>query len=47
MLDTIIDYLKGKTCLEKVVFCLFTEADYRVFEKQLKKEIADEGNASW
>jgi O-acetyl-ADP-ribose deacetylase (regulator of RNase III) len=36
MLSTVIEYLKGKTSLEKVVFCLFTEADYRVFEKQLK-----------
>lgn len=46
MLGVVIDYLKGQTKLEKVVFCLFTEADYKVFEKQLKKEIADEGNAS-
>jgi O-acetyl-ADP-ribose deacetylase (regulator of RNase III) len=36
MLGTVIKYLKGKTGLEKVVFCLFTEADYKVFEKQLK-----------
>jgi O-acetyl-ADP-ribose deacetylase (regulator of RNase III) len=36
MLGTVIDYLKGKTGLEKIVFCLFTEADYKVFEKQLK-----------
>ncbi len=46
MLSTVINYLKGKTSLEKVVFCLFTEADYRVFEEQLKREIGNEGNAS-
>lgn len=36
MLGVMKDYLKGKTSIEKVVFCLFTEADYRVFEQQLK-----------
>jgi O-acetyl-ADP-ribose deacetylase (regulator of RNase III) len=36
MLGTAIKHLKGKTSLEKVVFCLFTEADYKVFEKQLE-----------
>ena len=45
MLGTVIEYLKGKTCLEKVIFCLFTEADYRVFEKQLKGLI-NESDAS-
>ncbi len=46
MLDVVINYLKGKTSIEKVVFCLFTEADYRVFEQQLKKEISGESDAS-
>jgi O-acetyl-ADP-ribose deacetylase (regulator of RNase III) len=45
MLSTVIDYLKGKPGLEKVVFCLFTEADYKVFEKQLK-ELIDESDTS-
>jgi len=39
MLKTIIDYLKGKTCLEKVVFCLFGQDSYQVFANQLKKEV--------
>jgi len=32
MLKTIVDYLKGETGLEKVVFCLFGRANYQVFE---------------
>lgn len=39
MLRTTIDYLKGPTSLDKVVFCLFTESDYAVFEQQLNQEI--------
>ena len=39
MLKTTIDYLKGETGLEKVVFCLFGRASYQVFENQLKQEI--------
>jgi O-acetyl-ADP-ribose deacetylase (regulator of RNase III) len=39
MLKTTIDYLKEYTCLEKVVFCLFGQDSYRVFEKQLTQEI--------
>jgi len=41
MLKTTIDYLKGKTGLKKVVFCLFGRDSYQVFEKQLKQEISD------
>jgi O-acetyl-ADP-ribose deacetylase len=40
MLRTTIDYLKAKTGLKKVVFCLFGRDSYAVFEKQLKQEIA-------
>jgi O-acetyl-ADP-ribose deacetylase (regulator of RNase III) len=40
MLRTAIEYLKGRTGLEKVVFCLFGIDSYRVFEKQLKREIS-------
>lgn len=37
MLNTTIEYLKSETTrLERVVFCLYTPADYAVFEKTLK-----------
>jgi len=39
MLKTAIEYLKGQTGLEKVVFCLFGRESYQVFENQLKQEI--------
>jgi O-acetyl-ADP-ribose deacetylase (regulator of RNase III) len=38
MLKTTIDYLKGQTGLEKVVFCLFGTDSYQVFESRLKQE---------
>ena len=38
MLKTTIDYLKGQTALGKVVFCLFGQDSYKVFENQLNKE---------
>lgn len=38
MLRTTINYLKGETAIEKVVFCLFKQPDYEIFEQQLKKE---------
>ena len=41
MLKTTIDYLKGQTSLEKVVFCLFGNLSYQVFANQLKQEISD------
>ncbi len=40
MLKTTIDYLKGQTSLEKVVFCLFGIDNYQIFENQLNKEIS-------
>jgi len=40
MLRTTIEYLKAKTGLKKVVFCLFGNDSYTVFENQLKEEIA-------
>ena len=40
MLRTTIDYLKGETGLEKVIFCLFERDSYEVFENQLKREIS-------
>ncbi|MBN1393006.1 MAG: macro domain-containing protein [Sedimentisphaerales bacterium] len=36
MLQTTIEYIKGQTGLEKVVFCLFGRDSYEVFENQLK-----------
>ena len=41
MLKTTIDYLKGQTGLEKVVFCLFGRDSYKVFTSQLKQEISE------
>jgi O-acetyl-ADP-ribose deacetylase (regulator of RNase III) len=40
MLRTTIEYLKGRTNIEKVVFCLFGQDSYKVFEKQLKLVIS-------
>jgi O-acetyl-ADP-ribose deacetylase (regulator of RNase III) len=40
MLKTTIDYLKGQTSLEMIVFCLFGQDSYQVFENQLKQEIS-------
>ncbi len=39
MLDTTIEYIKGFTSLEKVVFCLFGQNNYKVFEERLKRII--------
>lgn len=39
MLGTTIEYLGGKTALEKVVFCLFGKDSYTVFESELKRRI--------
>ena len=40
MLRTTIDYLKGQTGIEKIIFCLFGHANYQVFANQLKQEIS-------
>jgi O-acetyl-ADP-ribose deacetylase (regulator of RNase III) len=40
MLDTTIDYLKGKTGLKEVVFCLFDQDAYDVFVTRLNQETA-------
>ncbi len=39
MLKTTIDDLKGRTGLEKVIFCLFGRANYEVFENQLNQQL--------
>jgi len=40
MLRTAIEYLHGRTSLERVVFCLFGQDNYDVFARQLKNEMA-------
>ena len=40
MLKTAIEYLKGQIGLQRVVFCLFGQESYQVFENQLKQEIS-------
>ncbi len=40
MLKTTIDYLKGQTSLQRVVFCLFGQDSYKVFENQLNQHIS-------
>ena len=38
MLGTTIDYLRGDTQIERVVFCLFGHDSYEVFARQLPQE---------
>jgi O-acetyl-ADP-ribose deacetylase (regulator of RNase III) len=38
MLKNTIEYLNGQTGLQKVVFCLYGQSSYQVFEDQLKTE---------
>ena len=38
MLSNVIEYLKGSTNLERVVFCLFDSETLHVFENELKKQ---------
>ena len=40
MLKTAIEYLKGQTGLERIVFCLFGQDSYQVFENRLNQEIS-------
>jgi O-acetyl-ADP-ribose deacetylase (regulator of RNase III) len=41
MLKTTIDYLKGQIGLQRVVFCLFGQESYKVFENQLNQQISE------
>lgn len=41
MLTTTIKYLKGETGLELVIFCLFDQATYNVFEQTLNRLMPD------
>ncbi|MHA1805744.1 MAG: macro domain-containing protein [Promethearchaeota archaeon] len=36
MISTVKEYLSGATQIEEVIFCLYTKADFDVFEKELK-----------
>ncbi len=38
MLSTAIEYIKGKTGLDRVVFCLFGEESLKVFEQELERQ---------
>ena len=39
MLKNTVDYLKGTTGLKKVIFCLYDQAAYDIFTRQLKQLI--------
>lgn len=39
MLSNTIEYLKGKTQLEKVIFCLFGKDSFEVFKKELDNQL--------
>ena len=39
MLQATIDYLRGQTGLEKVIFCLFAQDSFNVFKNQLNQEM--------
>lgn len=40
-LSTVIDYLKGTTSIERVIFVLFTSSDLSVYEKSLQTLLPD------
>ncbi len=44
MLVTAIEYLRGKTGLEKVTFCLWGDEAYSIFEKTLKLMVEGEAD---
>jgi O-acetyl-ADP-ribose deacetylase (regulator of RNase III) len=44
MLNTTVDYIKGPTGVDKVVFCLFGQDNYKIFEERLKQVIRDKGS---
>jgi O-acetyl-ADP-ribose deacetylase (regulator of RNase III) len=39
MLSTAIEYLRGKTSLERVVLCLWGKEAYSIFEKELQRQL--------
>lgn len=40
MINVVRDYLKGKTCLERIIFVLYGPSTYRVFKEELAKQTA-------
>ena len=40
MIQTAIEYLKGQTQIEKIVFCLFDAPSYNIFAKELERKIS-------
>jgi len=42
MLKTTIDYLRGDTGLQRVVFCLFGQDSFAVFQKELARQLSEE-----
>ncbi len=36
MISTAKNYLQGTTLIEEVIFCLYSQADFKVFERELK-----------
>ena len=44
MLDTTIKYIQGSTGLERIVFCLFGQDNYKIFEERLKQVIRDKSS---
>lgn len=44
MLTTTIEYINGPTGLDRIVFCLFGQDNYKVFEKRLKQEVCNKGS---
>jgi O-acetyl-ADP-ribose deacetylase (regulator of RNase III) len=40
MIHTAIEYLKGQTQIEKIIFCLFDAASYNAFTKELEGAIS-------
>jgi O-acetyl-ADP-ribose deacetylase (regulator of RNase III) len=46
MLSAAVDHLQGGTQLEHIVFCLYGSDSYRVFAKELSKEVGHESHHS-
>ena len=44
MLETTIEYIQGSTGLERIVFCLFGQDNYKIFEERLKQVIRDKSS---
>lgn len=40
MINVVRDYLKGKTCLERIIFVLYGPTAYRVFKEELARQTA-------